>query len=73
MNNPANIPIVDITVFGDASNIDNYARNAFEWAKREIVPNSPIYCPCLRKDIYISNNNIMQFSFDRYSFRFHKN
>lgn len=58
MNSPANVPIVDITVFGDSSNIDSYAKTAYEWAKRELIPNSPIHCPCLNKYVYFSNKKV---------------
>jgi hypothetical protein len=52
------IPTVDITCFGKDVNIDRYANNAFNWAKKELVPKKSIYCPCLKEDIYLSNVKI---------------
>jgi hypothetical protein len=63
------VPIVDITCFGRDINIDTYAKNALEWAKRELVPKGSIYCPCLKDLIYLSNkkvrHTVMQKKFDQ--------
>ena len=50
--------IIDTTFFGNKISIDQYARNALQWAKRELVPNSPIFCPCLNDDIHFSNTKV---------------
>ena len=63
------IPIVDITCFGKDVNIDTYAKNALELAKKELVSKGSIYCPCLKNYIYLSNkklrHTIMQKKFDQ--------
>jgi hypothetical protein len=51
-------PIVDVSVFGLGLSIDQYAQNALNWAKREIVPRGPLFCPCLNREIHFSNKKV---------------
>ncbi len=51
-------PIVDITIFGIGISVDQYAENALQWAKRELVPLGSIFCPCLNGPIYFSNKKV---------------
>lgn len=53
------ISIVDVTCFGNDANINEYANNAIEWIKRELVPRSPVFCPCLNDFIHLSNNKVI--------------
>src|ERR1700752_2941004 len=53
------VPVtVDINFFGANLSINKFAKNAIDWGRTNIVPNSPINCPCLNDDIYIANNGI---------------
>jgi hypothetical protein len=58
MSAKATIPIVDVTCFGRNISIEEYAKNALEWAKKELVPKGSIYCPCLGGDVYFSNKKV---------------
>lgn len=58
MSRGQKIPIVDVTVFGLGVSIDQYAQNALNWAKLEIVPRSPFFCPCLNGEIHFSNKKV---------------
>jgi hypothetical protein len=63
------IPIIDVSLFGIDVSINTYAKNALEWAKKELVPKEAIYCPCLDDFVYLSqtkiNHTILQKKYDR--------
>lgn len=49
---------VNSDVFGVNLNIDNYADEAFKWAKLNISSVDGCYCPCLKAEVHVSNNNL---------------